>query len=328
MPKPQLGSTSKNSVNCCGPIFIAAADIGSNAVRMLLAEASYEDEVPQFSKEQAMRLPIRIGADVFSPKDVKKVKKETCKKLVAAMTIFRALSDIYQPQALRVCATSALREADNYDSIVERIQDACGIKIEVIDAETEAKLIYRTLETAKNRPPTERTLHIDLGGGSTELIYGSKKKIMEFASFHIGTVRRQHEDCTDAESKMHGWLRQTVGNCLRYSITATGGNAKYIYKMCDERKYVKLSELKKIQKEVSALSVEQRIRQLNMRPDRADTIIHATEIYIGILQLTGHNKLYLPSTDLVRGIVHNLATELHCKQLAAANEAAMVAAKS
>ena len=287
---------------------VAAADIGSNAIRLVIARPGYRsDGNIRIEKEQSLRLPVRVGADVFSKG---RIGNTTRNRLLAAMRIFSNLCAIYKPVASRVCATSAMREASNSNAIASAIYRHCGLEIDVIGSRSEARLIYRALGNARNRPGTPRTLHIDVGGGSTEIIYGAREEILEIHSFATGTVRRQHKSCLRAENSMLKWLDETIENYPRYAITASGGNARHLYKICGHNSYIEHGRLRNLQARLQAMSVAERIERMKMSEDRADTIVHAADIYLSILRHSRHRKLYIPSANLVEGIIHNLFSKL------------------
>lgn len=273
----------------------------------MVANVSFEDGVPLIDKEQALRLPVRTGADVFSSK---RISAKTKGRLLAVAGIFSRLNEIYQPEAYRACATSALREAENGSDVVAAMQSDCGLRVDMIDATTEAKLIYGALSAAKDRPDSDCTMHVDIGGGSTEIIFGDNANILHLESFATGTVRRQHSNCAKEEHRMWHWLETQIGRNRDYSVTASGGNARHLYKMCGANGFMKRAGILDIRDRLKELTVQQRIEQMGMAPDRADTILHAAEIYMAVLDCTGRQRLYVPTANLIGGILQELALKL------------------
>ena len=250
MPKAPLGNTLKKYPDNTNRHIIAAADLGSNAVRLMVAAVAFDNGVPLFGKEQALRLPVRTGADVFSKK---RISAETEGKLLAVAGIFSKLNEIYQPEAYRVCATSAFREADNGSEVVAAMQRDCGLEVDVIDATTEARLIYGALSAAEDRPASTCTLHVDIGGGSTEIIFGDRTNILHLESFATGTVRRQHSDCANEEHRMWQWLETKIGRNRYYSVTASGGNARHLYKICGNNGFMKYPDILSVKNQLKVV---------------------------------------------------------------------------
>ena len=288
-------------------LLLAGTDIGSNAMRVVLVSARRRGKRWVLSREQALRLPVRIGADVFSGKEV---SRETRHRLLSAMWIYRELIDLYEPYAHRACATSALREASNSDHVLQSVRKSCGIEIELIDGINEARLIYSDLAGAEGRPLAARTLHIDVGGGSTELILGTQRRILELSSFRIGTVRRMQGPCTRALQSMRQWTRRHTVGIPRLALTASGGNARQLYKLVGRKRFIDISELTALLQRLQRLSVRERVDEFSLRPDRADTIVVAAEIYLAVMNASGLRHLYIPRANLIGGILQDLANSI------------------
>ncbi|MCH9662028.1 MAG: hypothetical protein K0U66_00020 [Gammaproteobacteria bacterium] len=293
-------------------VLLAGADIGSNAMRVVLVSARREGRRWRLRREQALRLPVRIGADVFSGAPI---CPATIQRLLSAMWIYRELIELYQPFAHRACATSALREAPNSEHVLQAVRKACGINIELIDGPTEARLIYSALAEAKERPSAPRTLHIDVGGGSTELILGTPRRILQLESFRIGTVRCLQHSCISEYRRMSSWIRGNTASIKGLALSASGGNARQLYKLVGNDRYIDLPKLRALHESLAALSVRKRVSEYSLRPDRADTIVPAADIYLAAMDACKHRHLYVPRANLIGGILQDLASKLDLKTL-------------
>lgn len=284
----------------------AAIDIGSNAVRLLFTKVYRDEDNNQvFKKESLFRMPIRLGDDVFR---TKKVSKAKINSLLNTIIAFKYLIDAYKPIDYKACATSAMREATNRNSIVKLIKDRTGIDIEIIDGKREAEIIYEN-HIAEQLNPKKNYLYIDVGGGSTELTLISKSRVISAKSFNIGTVRILENKVS--LSKWNGlkkWLEENTAVYKSISGIGSGGNINKIFKMSltEVGKPISLKNIKNIYESLNSYSFEQRITRLGLRSDRADVIIPAVKIYISVLKWAGIKKLYVPQIGLSDGIIHIL----------------------
>jgi exopolyphosphatase/guanosine-5'-triphosphate,3'-diphosphate pyrophosphatase len=284
----------------------ASIDIGSNAVRLLFTKV-YKDEENNkvFKKESLFRMPIRLGDDVFSNK---KVSKEKINSLLNTMIAFKYLIDAYDPIDYKACATSAMREAANQNSIVKLIKDRAGIDIEIIDGKREAEIIYEN-HIAEELNPNKNYLYIDVGGGSTELALISKSKVISAKSFNIGTVRILENKVSVSQwDELKKWLVVNTAGYKSISGIGSGGNINKIFKMSlkEVGQPITYKNIKNIYKTLKSFSFRQRITMLGLRSDRADVIIPAAQIYISVLKWADIKKLYVPQIGLSDGIIHIL----------------------
>jgi exopolyphosphatase/guanosine-5'-triphosphate,3'-diphosphate pyrophosphatase len=292
----------------------ASIDIGSNAIRLLLTKVFENGSGPVFKKDSLVRMPIRLGKDVFT---TKKVSKEKIDNLVNTMIAFKYLIDAYKPIDYMACATSAMREAENGSEIVKLIKKKSGIEVEIIDGKREAEIIYEN-HIAERLNPKENYLYIDVGGGSTELTLISNTEIINSQSFDIGTVRMLEDKVTKKHwQEMQRWLEQNTSSYKSISGIGSGGNINKMFKMAlkggdDPLTY---KNIKNICKELKTYTYEQRITKLGLRPDRADVIIPAAKIYISVMKWAGIKKLYVPQIGLSDGIIHVLYEEQKRKKL-------------
>lgn len=280
-----------------------AIDIGSNAGRLLIGSVAEKGKEIQVKKILLTRVPLRLGEDVFTEK---KISKERIKKLVKTMKAYRNLMDVYDVKNYRAVATSAMREADNKKEIIKEIKSETGIELEVIDGDTEAEIIFSTfftqkLELAKNY------LYIDVGGGSTEvsLLKGGEK--IASKSFKIGTIRMLKNKVNDDKwIEMKEWVRDLK---IKENLTAigTGGNINRILKMHKGiSNNMSYSDIKKIQAFVASYTLEDRINVLGLRPDRADVILPAADIYLAVMKYAGVQEIMIPKIGLTDGLIYNL----------------------
>ena len=286
----------------------AAIDIGSNAIRLLIANIIIEkNKEVQFKKSSIVRVPIRLGADTFV-KGV--ISKENTQRMIDALEAFKLLMSVHNVEKLKACATSAMREASNGEEIVAKIFDKTGIKIDIIDGKEEAAIISSTdLDELINSD--DSYLYVDVGGGSTEFTLFSKGQIINSKSFKMGTVRLLNN--SKAENKIifkdvEKWIKTNTNNLKRLSLIGSGGNINKIFKMSgraigNSLSYIFLNAHYQFLKQ---MSYKERISELSLNPDRADVIIPATKIYLSAMKWSGASKLYVPKIGLADGIIKGL----------------------
>ncbi|NIP29535.1 MAG: exopolyphosphatase [Candidatus Dadabacteria bacterium] len=282
----------------------AAIDIGSNAVRLLFAQV-FENHNTVFKKDALYRVPIRLGEDVFVNQEISSEKKDS---LINTLIAFKYLIKAYKPIDYLACATSAMREAENSNEIINEIKKQADIDIKIIDGFEEADIICSN-HIADKLDKKGDYLYIDVGGGSTELTLISKNKIVKSQSFNIGTVRLLKEKVSDNKWLiLKKWLKENINELNKIEGIGSGGNINKVYKMSETKigKPVSYQKIKKIYKSLIAYSFKDRIKKLGLRPDRADVIIPALEIYIFILKYSKIKKLHVPEIGLSDGIIHLL----------------------
>ena len=283
----------------------AAIDIGSNAVRLLFSQVFENGKTATFKKDALFRVPLRLGEDVFVNG---KISKEKVSSLVNTMIAFKHLIKAYKPLAFRACATSAMREAENRKEILKVIKKEAGITLEIIDGKKEADIIYSN-QIAENLDKKGTYLYIDVGGGSTELTLISKSRIISSQSFNIGTVRTlKKKDQKSEWAGMEKWLKENTGSYQSVSGIGSGGNINKIFRMSGNKdgKPILLKSIKKIYSELNEHTLKERITKLGLRPDRADVIIPAANIFISVMKWSGIKNLYVPQVGLSDGIIHLL----------------------
>lgn len=280
---------------------IAAIDIGSNAARMQISSVLTDDGKISFKKVEYVRYALRLGHDVFTTGKISYLTEAKLKKL---LTIYKLLMELHDVDAYMICATSALRESENGVNIVERVQLELGMKIHLITGEKEAELINNVI--VKILDPAKTYLHIDVGGGSTELnIYKGHRKIIS-NSFKIGSVRLLEGRVNkDVWKKIHSWIEENIPTTEKVTAIGTGGN---ITKLVDHAQKTAegcatLVELEKTIAYLDTFTEEERIHKLKMNPDRADVIIHASEIYLSAMRWAKADEIFVPDLGLKDGIL-------------------------
>lgn len=289
----------------------AAIDIGSNAVRLLIKQLE-SDTRPMFSKSLLLRVPLRLGFDVFSQGKISP-KKE--KDMVRLMKCYKQLMKIYGVDDYRACATSAMRDAENGQSIIRNVFKETGIKIEIIDGQEEAKMVYSNhIETMKGR--RGNFMFVDVGGGSTEINLLSDGGLICSRSYNIGTVRSLNGAV--AESEWDRLRKDMADLALSYpgiQIIGSGGNINKYYRLVSRRdnrqNRMSVEALREIFQKLNALTVEQRMEEYGLKPDRADVIIPAGQIFLTIADITGATYIYVPVIGLADGIIDWLYTRHH-----------------
>lgn len=280
----------------------ASIDIGSNAVRMMIADIIESDDTATYKKNTLIRVPLRLGDDAFIDQRLSEKKADA---LVKTMIAFKYLMDIYNVKDYMACATSAMREAVNGPEIIEKIREKAGLKLNIINGETEAGIIYSShleekLDKGKNY------LYIDVGGGSTELSIFSQGKMQASASFNIGTIRMlDNKDSEETWKEMKSFIRKNTKDLKNISGIGTGGNINKLFKLSEEKdgNPLSFSQLKSVYDFLRSYSLKDRINVLGLNQDRADVIIPASEIYLSVMKWGAVKQLYVPRKGLVDGII-------------------------
>jgi exopolyphosphatase/guanosine-5'-triphosphate,3'-diphosphate pyrophosphatase len=283
----------------------AAIDIGSNALRLLITEVIENGSGTKYKKRLFIRVPLRLGEDVFT---IKRISDEKTYSLIKAIHAFRNLIDLYSVTDYKACATSAFREAGNGHEVADKIFSHTGFFIDVIDGKKEAEIIY-TNHVAESLDVDHAYLYVDVGGGSTEITLFSKGKIIDSNSFPVGAVRM----CMDKVSEK-SWdaLKEFVKDVTKgydnLIAIGTGGNINKLVKMADnkDKKYLKEKELKELFEKLSGYTIEERIHKLGLNTDRADVIVPAARIYLSVLKWARIEEIFVPKLGLADGIIHML----------------------
>lgn len=291
---------------------LAAIDIGSNAIRLQVTNVLVYEGKISFKKIEYVRFPLRLGQDVFektASHPGRRISPECSEKFLKLMHAFSLLIELYQVDHYMACATSAMREAENGRALVEKVAHDYGLQIEIIDGEREAEIINHALlgylESDKNY------LHVDVGGGSTELnIYLDRKKVAA-RSFPVGSVRRlnSQDPLDQVWDDMKAWIKKYIGK-NKYKVTAigTGGNINKIYELSGSKagKPLAINKIIGIRNFLAGHTLEERINKLQLNADRADVILPAADIYIAVMKWSGSTKIVVPHVGLKDGIMQML----------------------
>lgn len=282
-----------------------AIDIGTNAARLLVGEVTKEDGHYFVNKLSYTRVPLRLGEDVF---DKGRITKKKAENFVKTMKAFRLISEIFEVKELRACATSAMREATNAKIIKQQIFDQTNVNVEIISGDEEADLIFGTfflLDIDKTVP----FVVIDVGGGSTEVSVFEKGKRKASKSFELGTLRILKGKTKESIwQDMHEWIDKHVDLQEIHTIYGTGGNINKAHKLlgAGHLEPLQLSQLSDLKAELEPLSLRQRMDRYQLKPDRADVLVPALEIYCYILKKLNCTKIFVPKIGLSDGIVYDL----------------------
>jgi exopolyphosphatase/guanosine-5'-triphosphate,3'-diphosphate pyrophosphatase len=285
-----------------------AIDIGSNAVRLLITTVVETESEPIFKKTSLIRVPIRLGADVFTSSTISKAK---CDKMVEAMKAFKLLLGVHDVVAYRACATSAMRNATNGEELVERISEEAEIDIEIIQGKKEADIIFSN-HFEEKLFHDRSYLYIDVGGGSTELTVFSNNKPVASRSFRIGTIRLL-EGKVEPEywDKLLGWVEKNTQGLGKVDGIGSGGNINKLYKMAEVTggEPLRYKQLKRMHVLLREMSYEQRIEELGLNADRADVIVPACEIFRAVMKRAKIKDIIVPQFGLADGITRLLYEE-------------------
>lgn len=294
---------------------LAAIDIGSNAARLLISDVIPGPQtIPEFIKVALIRVPLRLGFDVFDKGEISPGKVE---KIIKTIKSYKLLLDIYEVKHLKACATSAMRDAVNGNAIIKKVKEETGIEISIISGEEEASFIYEN-HVAENMTVDESYLYIDVGGGSTELTFFSDGKMVFKKSFDIGTIRLLKGQVSEAMwDEMKEFIKVKTKGYHHVTAIGSGGNINKIFSLSKrkEGKPLSLELLREYYKEFSTLSMPQRMSLHKLREDRADVIVPALLIYINVMRWTDTEEIFVPKIGLADGLIHTLYEEVRLKEV-------------
>lgn len=287
----------------------AAIDIGSNAVRLLVSTITEQpNKDPIFKKTSLVRVPIRLGADVFLSK---RISEENTTRMIDTIQAFKLLMKSHRIHRFKACATSAMREAANGEEVAELIAEKTGVKIHIIDGKHEAAIIAATDLHALIQ--TDKTyLYVDVGGGSTEFTLYSKGETVTSRSFKLGTVRLLEDMVPEGTwEEVEAWIKEVTRSYSKIDLIGSGGNINNIFKSSGKSNGKPLSflYLSSYYQLLQSFTYEERITELNLNPDRADVIVPAARIYLSAMKWTRARRIYVPKIGLSDGIVRSLYQE-------------------
>lgn len=289
---------------------LAAIDIGSNSVRLLVSNVMADKKKTLFKKSSLTRLPVRLGADAFSKG---KIGKKTLKRLTTAMQAYSHIMTVHGVEKYRACATSALREASNGSEVVAHILKETGVNIELIDGKEEAKMIFNSELIDSIRDQEDSFLYIDVGGGSTELTLFYKDQIISSRSFKIGTIRLL-KNKVDKElwDEMKSWIKAETKGMSDILMVGSGGNINRTFKMSDKKMGHPLSidYMENTYNMLCQFTPEERMIKFDLNPDRADVITHALRIYISAMNWARSERMLVPKKGLADGMIRHMYSEV------------------
>ena len=290
----------------------AAIDIGSNAIRMLVANVVIDKDQPtQFHKNSIVRVPIRLGEDSFT---VGEISSKNVKRLTRAFKAFKQIMKVHEVSRYRAYATSALREASNTPWVLGKIKEKTGISVEVIDGRKEAKIISTNTGLQNINIRNKTFLFVDVGGGSTEFSIIRNGELLASKSFKLGTVRLLNDLVPDRVWKeIKKWVVGHTKEYKKIAVLGTGGNINKLVKLTStkEGKPLSLVALSSIYHQLQSLTYEERILQFELNPDRADVILPATRIYLRAMGWCGATRIYIPKAGLADGMIQEMFESMY-----------------
>ena len=295
-------------------IHYAGIDIGSNAVRLLIKCLNDESSEELLSKVQLVRVPIRLGEDAFMKG---RIGKKKSKKLISLMRAYKELMEIYDVSNYRACATSAMRDADNGLELVQAIEEESGIKIEIISGREEAQLISQDLINGADIDSEATFLYVDVGGGSTELNLVQHGELLQSHSFNIGTIRQLSGKVEQEEVRLfESYLAQIKESYGEVQVVGSGGNINKLLRLGAPAERAKVNSLKYanlqgVYDELVKYTSEERMIRFRLKPDRADVIIPAAEIFLLVGRIICCEKIIVPTKGLSDGIIESIYKEQH-----------------
>lgn len=283
----------------------AAIDIGSNAARLLFANVFELTNKVYVEKATLVRIPTRLGKDVYS---INRISDERAENLIKTLQAYKTLIEVYNPVSSAACATAAMREAENGLELLERIRKEVGLNVRLIDGIEEANIIRRTNKLTFEHPHGI-SMYIDVGGGSTDISLLSEDNLVSVKSFKIGTLRLLSKKVKKQEwDRLEEWLLGFKNEFGKINVVGSGGNINKLNKMYGNSFdfTLKTDELKNAYKKLKDFTLEERIEKLGLRPDRADVIVPAAKIFLFILKIINSKSLLVPKIGLADGLIYQL----------------------
>lgn len=286
---------------------LAAIDIGSNAARLQISTVLTNDSVVSFKRVEYVRFPLRLGHDVFTHGAL---TLESIQRTVKLMQAYKLLMELHEVEGFMACATSAMREATNGREVVDLVRARSGVPIQIIDGQKEAQLINNVVVLALDE---RETIHIDVGGGSTELnIYKNRIKLNS-RSFKIGSVRLlEGKETKGAWQKMKDWVDENVDRSQPIVAVGTGGNISKLFNLVSKTSdtTTTLAEIQRMHDYIAGFSLDDRINKLRLNADRADVIVPAAKIYMSVMEWAGATEISVPDLGLKDGILQTVYQQL------------------
>ncbi len=289
---------------------LAAIDIGSNAARLLISSVFVNlNGKPEFNKLNLVRVPLRLGFDVF---DKGEIGDERVEMLIQTMKAYKHLLKVYEVSDFRACATSAMRDAKNSKEIIKKVKEETGITIEILSGDKEASMINQT-HIAEMLDKQHSYLYIDVGGGSTELTFFEDGKMKYRESFNIGTIRLLKGQVDESSwNLMRDHLKENTKSTLPITAIGSGGNINKIFSLSKKKegKPLSLQLLRDFYNELSNQSVQDLIRVYKLKEDRADVIAPALLVYMNVMKWASISEIYVPKIGLADGLIQTLYEDI------------------
>jgi len=286
---------------------LAAIDVGSNAVRLVIGRIYNDDKGRYLKREASYRVPLRLGDDVFGTGIISSAKVD---QMVVVFQAFQNLLTFFAPLAIRACATSAMREAGNGPLVAETLLKRTGISLETVSGKYEAQLLFANQLEENDFDRTKAYLFIDVGGGSMELTLMTQGKVVASDSFRVGTVRTLQGKVTDIElERMRQWIAQLPKVSGEVMAIGTGGNIGKIYDLSSHESddhRISRKSIKDVLTRLESFSFEDRIRKIGLKPDRADVIVPAGRIYNQVMKLADIKDMVVPKVGVSDGILQEM----------------------
>ena len=295
---------------------LAAIDIGSNAARLLISDVreSSDEPKPVFNKLNLIRVPLRLGFDVFENRTISPQKEEM---IINTLKSYKYLLRVYDVNHYKACATSAMRDATNSADIIRQVKEETGIVIEILSGDEEALVIYEN-HIAENLDKDHAYLYIDVGGGSTELTLFNNNQIVFKQSFDIGTIRLLKNQVEEGHwMKLKDFIREKTKIPKDIVAIGTGGNINKVFSISKKKdgKPLNLELLKDYCREFGSFNVVDRMRIYNLREDRADVIVPALQIFINVMRWSNVDEIFVPKIGLVDGLIQHLYQDLRLREM-------------
>ena len=291
----------------------AGIDIGSNAVRLLIKCLNEPGSIEPLSKVQLVRVPLRLGEEAFTEG---RISKKKGKQLVSLMKAYKELMEIYEVEAFRACATSAMRDAANGPELVEKIFEKTGINIEIIEGREEARLISADLMRTLSGKDDATFLYVDVGGGSTELNVVHEGELIDSRSFNLGTIRQISGMVKDEEREAFAtYLKELSEKLPKLHLVGTGGNINKLLRLGAPAERANINvlpveSLRQVAERLRPLTPEERMLLFRLKPDRAEVIVPAADIFLTVASITSSTEIIVPTKGLADGIVDSICPAL------------------